>query len=77
MNRASGSSSLAKASNKSELTYNRNDLLKLATSPLCLVPPQNWEEIISQVPSMVKSPTIVDDHMGKVVEDEAKRARLQ
>jgi len=73
---------------RSPLTYNRNDLLKLATSPLCLVPPHNWDDIISQVPSMVKSPipsvdktpTTVDstdDLMGKVVEDEANRARLQ
>jgi len=87
--------SMVKSPN-SPLTYNRNDLLKLATSPLSLVPPHNWDEIISQVPSMVKSPissgvkspvpsmakspTIVDstdDLMGKLMEDEANRARLQ
>merc|ERR1719319_922211 len=87
--------SMVKSPN-SPTTYNRNDLLKISTSPLCLVPPHNWDEIISQVPSMVKSPissgvkspvpsmakspTIVDstdDLMGKLMEDEANRARLQ
>ena len=41
-------------SSKPELTYDRKELMKLATSPLCSATPFNWENIASQVPDMIK-----------------------
>jgi len=58
---------------KCELTYDRKELLELATSPLCSVAPFDWEKITSQVPDMVKS-TI---EVGKEMSELAKRPRLQ
>jgi len=45
---------------KPDLKYSSNKIRELATSPLCLVPPVNWDKIISDVPSMVKSPATGD-----------------
>jgi len=59
-----------------ELTYNRRELMKLATSPLCSVPPVNWENITSQVPDMIKSPAAIC-HVEKAGDDQTKRPRLQ
>jgi len=45
---------------KPDLKYSSNKIRELATSPLCLVPPVNWDKIVCDVPSMVKSPATGD-----------------
>jgi len=48
------SSTSSLASSKPELIYLQAELLELATSPLCRLPPPDWDKIATEIPSIVK-----------------------
>ena len=48
------SSTSSLGSSKPELVYQKPELLELASSPLCREPPKDWDNILKEIPAIVK-----------------------
>jgi len=53
--KSDSSSTSSLGSSKPELVYEKPELLELATSPLCKLPPKDWDNILMEIPAIVKS----------------------
>jgi len=62
---------------KPEISYEKNELIRLSKSPLCRDAPGNWDEIMSEVPFIVKKQGAPSKHflrsMEKIKLQEAAR----